>query len=469
MEYEHPLYTPDLGRRPRRLPEIATDRLAFAGAYHGWGFHEDGARSGLAAAERLGLALGSTQPHTGRHLAAGDRIYADDDQPHPAHAVQAHLHPPLAHLAGRPRRPARPRRSLGRFEARDHLGDPDRTLRENVDAFLADHGVDLGRGGRVLMAAHAAGLRLLLQPDQRLLVLRRPTATQRAVVVEVHNTYGDRHAYLVHPDEQGRARTDKEMYVSPFHGTDGHYELAVPVPADRLDVASPCTPTTARRSAPALRGSPPTTCPCAGRARRAPRRRLIRAHGIWLWVRRLPVRPRPDHHQEGVSPDDPQPRPPAPPTAWPGLARRCPSVPAHRDRRRRRAPAVPRRRHPARRHRRVTLGPGRREVLGRGGPEMRIHRPDEFFARIGRDGLIGFGEAYLTGAWDADDLAGLPHRARRRDRPPWSRRGCSGSAAFVRRPAAPRRTGPTRPTAAPTSRTTTTCPTTCSGSSSTRP
>ena len=27
---------------------------------------------------------------------------------------------------------------------------------------------------------------------------------------------------------------------------------------------------------------------------------LIRAHGIWLWARRLPVRPRPAHHQEGV-------------------------------------------------------------------------------------------------------------------------------------------------------------------------
>ena len=45
--------------------------------------------------------------------------------------------------------------------------------------------------------------------------------------------------------------------------------------------------------------------------------------------------------------------------------------------------------------------------LGQGGPTMRIHRPDEFYARLGRDGLIGFGEAYLTGAWDADDLAGF--------------------------------------------------------------
>ncbi len=46
-------------------------------------------------------------------------------------------------------------------------------------------------------------------------------------------------------------------------------------------------------------------------------------------------------------------------------------------------------------------------ILGRGGPRMSIHRPEEFYARIGRDGLIGFGEAYLTGAWDAEDLAGF--------------------------------------------------------------
>jgi cyclopropane-fatty-acyl-phospholipid synthase len=44
---------------------------------------------------------------------------------------------------------------------------------------------------------------------------------------------------------------------------------------------------------------------------------------------------------------------------------------------------------------------------GTGGPEMRIQRPTEFFARLGRDGLIGFGESYLTGAWDAEDLGGF--------------------------------------------------------------
>jgi cyclopropane-fatty-acyl-phospholipid synthase len=42
--------------------------------------------------------------------------------------------------------------------------------------------------------------------------------------------------------------------------------------------------------------------------------------------------------------------------------------------------------------------------LGRGGPLATIHDPEEFFARLGRDGLIGFGEAYLTEAWDSEVL-----------------------------------------------------------------
>jgi predicted NAD/FAD-binding protein len=54
MVYEHPIYTPDSVAAQRRLPELDDDRVAFAGAYHGWGFHEDGALSGLRAATRLG-------------------------------------------------------------------------------------------------------------------------------------------------------------------------------------------------------------------------------------------------------------------------------------------------------------------------------------------------------------------------------------------------------------------------------
>ena len=46
-------------------------------------------------------------------------------------------------------------------------------------------------------------------------------------------------------------------------------------------------------------------------------------------------------------------------------------------------------------------------TMGRGGPVMTVHRPWEFFARTGRHQLIGFGEAYLTGSWDAEDVGGF--------------------------------------------------------------
>ena len=55
----------------------------------------------------------------------------------------------------------------------------------------------------------------------------------------------------------------------------------------------------------------------------------------------------------------------------------------------------------------VREGSASTRTWGTGGPEMRIQRPAEFYARLGRDGLIGFGEAYLTGAWDAEDLGGF--------------------------------------------------------------
>ena len=55
MQYAHPVYTPDSVAAQRRLPELSTPVAVFAGAYHGWGFHEDGCRSGAEAARALGV------------------------------------------------------------------------------------------------------------------------------------------------------------------------------------------------------------------------------------------------------------------------------------------------------------------------------------------------------------------------------------------------------------------------------
>ncbi len=55
MNYEHPVYTTESVAARERLPELNDGTVAFAGAYHGWGFHEDGCRAGVDAAASLGV------------------------------------------------------------------------------------------------------------------------------------------------------------------------------------------------------------------------------------------------------------------------------------------------------------------------------------------------------------------------------------------------------------------------------
>lgn len=56
MTYAHPVFTTAAVEAAQRLRTSGGDRLAFAGAHLGWGFHEDGCRSGVEAAARLGVA-----------------------------------------------------------------------------------------------------------------------------------------------------------------------------------------------------------------------------------------------------------------------------------------------------------------------------------------------------------------------------------------------------------------------------
>src|ERR1700685_4819837 len=57
---------------------------------------------------------------------------------------------------------------------------------------------------------------------------------------------------------------------------------------------------------------------------------------------------------------------------------------------------------------RVQFPDGR--LLGGGPPSapvMVLRRPRDFCRRFGASGLIGFGESYMAGDWDCDDLTGL--------------------------------------------------------------
>ena len=228
------------------------------------------------------------------------------------------------------------------------------------------------------------------------------------VVAEVHNTYGERHAYLLRPDEAGVAVTGKDFHVSPFFDVSGTYELRFTLRPDLV-----ATTVTLRREgavafSATFRGRPePATAAGSGPPAHPPAPDDPAGLGPDPGARHLavaswPARPRsPTPHPAGrgltmtVSTAIRWPTAATPPRA-PLRATIARVVFEHAVRR------VPVR---------VTYPDGR--VLGAGSPaspELEVVRPAAFFARLGRDAKIGFGEAYMAGDWRAGpgtDLADL--------------------------------------------------------------
>ena len=57
FDFAHPTFEHSTLRAQRLIEQLqGTRRTYFAGAYLGYGFHEDGARSGMQVAERLGVS-----------------------------------------------------------------------------------------------------------------------------------------------------------------------------------------------------------------------------------------------------------------------------------------------------------------------------------------------------------------------------------------------------------------------------
>jgi len=189
---------------------------------------------------------------------------------------------------------------LARFDARDHLdGGRGGGIGGDLRALLARHDRPAAPCDRLLMLAHARVLGHVFNSLTVYWVLGAD-GRSRTAVLEVHNTYGARQAYLLDLDERARARTAKAMYVSPFNGVEGEYavrlrlspdELAVVVGLD-VDSERVLTASTHARLVPATR---PQVLRTALRHLPMPLREaaLIRLHGIGLWRRGLAIRPRP--------------------------------------------------------------------------------------------------------------------------------------------------------------------------------
>jgi uncharacterized protein len=208
---------------------------------------------------------------------------------------------------GRPPRLPRALRPLARFDPRDHFTGDAPTLRAGLDAFLAGHGVDLA-GGPVTMLTHARVLGHVFNP-LTLYWCHGPGGEPRCVVAEVHNTYGQRHGYLLRPGTDGTAHTGKTFYVSPFLPVDGDYRMRLPAPDRTLSL-------TVRLD---RGGAPPFTATVRGTRTEATTGALlwlalrhpwstaavsaaIRLHGIRLYLRGLPVQPRPDDRTQERTP-----------------------------------------------------------------------------------------------------------------------------------------------------------------------
>ncbi len=194
---------------------------------------------------------------------------------------------------------------LARFESRDHLGDPGLSLRENVDIYLAEQGIDL-RGGRITMLAYARSAGYVFNPLS-LFWCHDPDGELVCVIAEVHNTYGQGHRYLLRTDDAGRAETDKQFYVSPFYPVDGFYRMSLPEPGDRLAVTVTLHRPDGKPFTASVRGVPVEVRlrTVLSNALRKPFetwlvRALITVHGIRLWRKGLPVQARPQH------PSDPE-------------------------------------------------------------------------------------------------------------------------------------------------------------------
>ncbi len=185
-------------------------------------------------------------------------------------------------------------RSLVSFQSRDHLGSPELSLGENVRAFLAAQDVSWS-AHKVIMLAQARTLGYVFDPLS-VYWCYAADGTLEGVLAEVHNTYGERHGYVLELDDNGVGHAAKDFYVSPFFGVFGDYQLKFVLDGDKVGAFVTLKQDGRVVFTGSFTGTPQsvTSLRIIGVALTQPLMPhrvalLIRAHGVWLWIKKLPV------------------------------------------------------------------------------------------------------------------------------------------------------------------------------------
>jgi uncharacterized protein len=129
--------------------------------------------------------------------------------------------------------------NLFSFDERDHADGSGTSLREWAERHLARAGIDL-QGGPIRLLAMPRVLGYGFNPISVWFCYFR-NGTIAALLHEVHNTFGERHTYLIPVAPGGEPRTIsqsciKEFHVSPFMAMDMRYDFRIHLPADRLSL-----------------------------------------------------------------------------------------------------------------------------------------------------------------------------------------------------------------------------------------
>jgi DUF1365 family protein len=144
----------------------------------------------------------------------------------------------IDHLAKEMRCFSRNRFNLVSFFDRDHGSGDGRSVREYAEDALRSAGIQ-PVGGAIQLLCMPRILGYGFNPISIFFCYDREGALM-AILYEVHNTFGQRHAYLVRVSDDGflphTHSAEKKLYVSPFMDMAMRYDFDVRMPGEKIAI-----------------------------------------------------------------------------------------------------------------------------------------------------------------------------------------------------------------------------------------